>query len=833
MAVLWVIFKHMLVLINGIATGVVAQAPTQDPYHHHHSTEPYTGGQTNNNWRTDDPTTAPNSWWWTTAWNNWWTGANTEPYYGFQVRLMGGNYYSYGRVEVYHNGQWGTVCDDSFDYRDARVICRELGFSDYVTYHHDAFYGSGSGPIWMDEVSCSGSESSLQYCSHNGWGSHNCGHGEDVGVVCGENVPHVSCNFDFNECGFIHDSTTHFDWARRDGSTPSSSTGPNGDHTTGNGYYMYIETSSGQHGDVARLATPTIFDDWPHCLQFAYHMYGTDVNQLRVLVGSTVVWSRSYNQGNTWHLASVDVQIDNSQVIFEGVRGSSYRGDIAIDDVFLYPGACPWTDSPGVNITDEPTTTPDSWWWTTAWNNWWTGGAIIEPYYYFQVRLSGGDNYSYGRVEVYYNGQWGTVCDDGFGWQEARVICRELGFSDYQTYHHNALFGPGTGPIWMDGLNCNGYESSLQYCPRNNWGQHDCGHHEDVSVVCVANTTAPAPTWQWTTDYWNGTGSCATEGCGGNAGGCYCDTACESAGDCCHDYIAVCASTGINVTGEPTTTPDTWWWTTAWNNWWTGGNTDYYHNFQVRLSGGDNYSYGRVEVYYNGQWGTVCDDGFGWQEARVVCRELGFFDYKTYFHLAHFGPGTGPIWMDGLNCNGYESSLQYCPRSNWGQHDCGHVEDVSVVCDANATAPAPTWQWTTDYWNGGGNGTSTSTVSPTWYTVEGFLIRLAGGDDDRGRLEVYHAGLWGTVCDDSFGLTEANVACRQLGFPGALPSQPTAHWGPGTGPIWMDDVKCIGNEASLDQCDQRGWGSHNCDHKEDIGIICETEYATAPPQTTW
>jgi deleted-in-malignant-brain-tumors protein 1 len=89
-----------------------------------------------------------------------------------------------GRVEILHNGRWGTVCDDSWDINDARVVCRQLGFQNAI----DALQGSdvpdGSGQIWLDDVNCGGYESSLFSCSHRGWGEHNCGHGEDAGVKC-------------------------------------------------------------------------------------------------------------------------------------------------------------------------------------------------------------------------------------------------------------------------------------------------------------------------------------------------------------------------------------------------------------------------------------------------------------------------------------------------------------------------------------------------------------------------------------------------------------------------------------------------------------------------
>lgn len=89
-----------------------------------------------------------------------------------------------GRVEVFHNGVWGTVCDDDWDFYDAFVVCRQLGFQGAVAAKTNAYYGMGKGKIWMDNVRCTATESSLTECIRNSWGVHNCGHGEDAGVVC-------------------------------------------------------------------------------------------------------------------------------------------------------------------------------------------------------------------------------------------------------------------------------------------------------------------------------------------------------------------------------------------------------------------------------------------------------------------------------------------------------------------------------------------------------------------------------------------------------------------------------------------------------------------------
>ena len=100
------------------------------------------------------------------------------------IRLANGTTSSSGRLEVYHNGTWGTVCNDAqYNNNMANVVCRMQGFSSGQV-KVDTEFGEGTGPIWMDNVDCSGNETSLSDCQHQGWGVNNCDHFEDVGVVC-------------------------------------------------------------------------------------------------------------------------------------------------------------------------------------------------------------------------------------------------------------------------------------------------------------------------------------------------------------------------------------------------------------------------------------------------------------------------------------------------------------------------------------------------------------------------------------------------------------------------------------------------------------------------
>uniref|UniRef100_A0A3Q2FRF9 MAM domain containing 2 n=1 Tax=Cyprinodon variegatus TaxID=28743 RepID=A0A3Q2FRF9_CYPVA len=156
------------------------------------------------------------------------------------------------------------------------------------------------------------------------------------------------CDFEAGLCGYTQDKVSDSaDWHQRRGSTPTSYTGPRGDHTMGLGYYMYIEASPMLPGQNARLVSqPVRGNRGPQCLQFFYHMYGTGTGKLRVLAvkdgEEELLWQRSGEQSIAWLRAQVEYQSQSRhQIVFEATRGGSVRSDIAIDDIMLDSGPCP------------------------------------------------------------------------------------------------------------------------------------------------------------------------------------------------------------------------------------------------------------------------------------------------------------------------------------------------------------------------------------------------------------------------------------------------------------------------------------------------------------
>ena len=105
------------------------------------------------------------------------------------IRLVDGSSSNQGRLEIYHNNQWGTICHDGFDKTDGRTACRQLGYRDIDKYVCcGSLGGHGTGPIWLEGLICSSNAYNLAECTHKGWNNTDCHHGEDVGVICEGNL---------------------------------------------------------------------------------------------------------------------------------------------------------------------------------------------------------------------------------------------------------------------------------------------------------------------------------------------------------------------------------------------------------------------------------------------------------------------------------------------------------------------------------------------------------------------------------------------------------------------------------------------------------------------
>ncbi|XP_010226503.1 PREDICTED: deleted in malignant brain tumors 1 protein-like [Tinamus guttatus] len=476
------------------------------------------------------------------------------------LQLLDGPNRCAGRVEVLHNHLWGTICDDNWDLADATVVCRQLGCGTALSATIGAHFGRGNHKIWLDEVNCTGTEASLFECQASAWGENNCFHGEDAGVICSDAIISETARLRLtngsNSCAgrveVLHNeewgAVCDHGWDKRDAEVVCRQLGCG----------TVLSTSSEAHFGAEPLRT---WLDYMSCTGSE-----TALNKCR---------ASPWGNSSCSHGKYATVVCSGSEV------------------------------------------------------------SNIAP-----VRLVDGPGRCAGRVEVLHNKKWGTVCDDSWDFLDAAVVCRQLDCGVVISAPWRAHFGHGQDPIWLDEVNCTGTEAALSECKAKDWGVHGCDHGEDASVVC--------------------------------------------------------SGSGISDLAR------------------------------LRLANGSTECSGRVEVFHDQRWGSVCDDGWSLTEARVVCRQLGCGPALSANRPSPSGDEASLIWVDAVECTGSEAALFECKVKLWGAQSCKSKGYASVTC--SAATP------------------STADLQPTNSEV----LRLVNGPNKcAGRVEVFHNQQWGTVCDDN------------------------------------------------------------------------------------
>uniref|UniRef100_K7FTP9 Soluble scavenger receptor cysteine-rich domain-containing protein SSC5D n=1 Tax=Pelodiscus sinensis TaxID=13735 RepID=K7FTP9_PELSI len=399
-----------------------------------------------------------------------------------------------------------------------------------------------------------------------------------------------------------------------------------------------------------------------------------------------------------------------------------------------------------------------------------------------QVRLSGGPSACVGRVEISHKGRWGSVCDDEWDLADAAVVCRQLGCGTALSAPVGAWFGEGTGPIWLNEMRCQGSEQHLRHCRHRGWSQHVCTHEEDASAVCSGRASRNA--------LWLALTLLGPRDHTLHVAMSLCPS--DPAAPTAHRFLPFITTEPSVQLRDPRPPAQS----TA-----RAPTTPAHSGAPLRLVGGPHNCGGGLEVLHRGQWGSVCDDGWGGPEGAVVCRELGCGAVQASPGGAHFGTGTGPIWLDDVGCSGKEVSLRHCRARPWGRSNCQHNEDASVVC----TVPSHRRCLHA------GPALCAHSMSGWWGAV------LLGGR-------------WGTVCDDDWDEKDVAVVCRQLGCGQAVESLSSSVFGPGSEsqPVLLTDVQCQGTEAALGTCTYTDAG-HHCEHDEDAGVRCQAMECVANP----
>uniref|UniRef100_H3A428 SRCR domain-containing protein n=1 Tax=Latimeria chalumnae TaxID=7897 RepID=H3A428_LATCH len=766
-----------------------------------------------------------------------------------KLRLVGGETNCSGRLEVWYSGSWGTVSDDSWDLTDTEVVCRQLGCGAAESIPGQTEFGEGNGTIWLDEVHCSGKEMVLQDCRSSPWGQHDCSHKEDFQVKCkvsdSDDVRLVNGRSPCAGTVEVYKDRwrtvcAHI-WNNNDAAVVCRQLGCGSvievsrDGRFGRGFGQgrlwapqcrgseskLTDCSSGQWGDsncpLSEVAGVI-------CSERKEKSIVRLTGRSHACSGRVEV---QYKDRSWSKVCAEDFDFNAAKVVCRDLECGFPRSVMGtaelkegVDQIFNYKFQCKGEESNLRYCTMSPITKQSC----SHKNN-----LQLICSGYRDYRLVDGRNDCSGRVELQFRDAWGSVCDHEWDLQDADVLCQQCNCGYAIATPGGAAFGEGNSTIWADEFQCKGNESSLWECPIKPSSYHSCTHKNDAGVMCSGISDSKAQSYNPSSEI---------------------------------------SSNTMNINGEL--------------------HAFCSENLKLRLVNGRGECEGRVEVYYNGTWGTVCDDSWDLADADVVCRQLRCGHTIHTRSSAFFGSGSGKIWLDDLRCSGSESALSQCPSRRWGQHDCRHKEDAGVMCSgfkqlrlvseseecSGKLEVFYNGSWGSVCYNNMNKGTAGSfcrhlkcgqqkqitsvTVTDSkvrWldnvkcYGHEMFIwqcpssrwgenrctdseiaqltcsdsdkLWLVGGETNcSGRLEVWYSGSWGTICDDSWDLTDAEVVCRQLGC-GAAESIPgEAEFGKGTGPIWLDDVSCSGKELVLQDCRSSPWGQHDCSHKEDVQVKC-------------
>uniref|UniRef100_A0A8D0DMR6 Soluble scavenger receptor cysteine-rich domain-containing protein SSC5D n=1 Tax=Salvator merianae TaxID=96440 RepID=A0A8D0DMR6_SALMN len=736
-----------------------------------------------------------------------WSSNNEEPV-EIEIRLVNGSSRCAGRVEVLHNGVWGTVCDDSWGMEEARVVCRQLGCATAISAPREAFFGRGTGNIWLDELICTGTESALSQCPARPWGVNDCHHGEDAGVVCSEIRLAGGPDACKGRVEILHNQNwgTVCDngWDFADalvvcqevgcGRAIAAATGAKYGRGTGPVWMDQVNCTGEE--DSLRKCPPKALAEHSCDHSKDAGVECADSPEIRLANGPNHCSGRVeiYHEKLWGTICDDDWDLDDAKVVCQylgcGTALSAPRGSR------FGAGTGPiWLD--GVNCTGTENAVskcPAKSWGEHDCTHTEDAGVICA-----ELRLLNGENRCSGRVEVFHNQQWGTVCDSGWDINDAHVACRELDCGKALKALSGATYGQGFGTIWLDRVNCTGKELTLSECQKRPWGEHSCDHSKDASVECSDPNEVRLV---------NGTSRCAgrVEVLYNQQWGTVCDDGWDlsNAQVVCRELgcgVALAAPRGAHFGkgNDPIWLDDVKCKGTEASlrdcriKGWGEHNCNHGEDAgaicsEIRLVNGSSRCSGRVEIYHDQQWGTVCDDRWGMKQAEVVCRQMGCGVALKAHTKAWFGRGTGPIWLDDVNCLGTETAITECRASPWRLNNCNHGEDAGVEC------------------------------------ADPIEMRLVNGSHRcSGRVEVFHLQQYGTVCDDNWDINEAMVVCRYLDCGAALSAPRGARFGRGSDPIWMDDLECVGTETSLFSCKAKPWGTNDCNHGEDAGVICSDE----------
>ncbi|XP_051632227.1 scavenger receptor cysteine-rich type 1 protein M130-like [Manacus candei] len=762
-----------------------------------------------------------------------------------QLRLVGGGGRCAGRVEVNHDGEWGSVCVYDFDWQAlwATVVCRQLGCGRVASSSPYAPFGQGSGRIWLQPFYCLGTEEVLEECPHYEWGQHYCDHERDVGVICTEAVELRLVDGGGPCSGRVEvklrghwGSVGDNNWDMEDAEVVCQQLGCG---SAAGAYSSRDRFGIGAgpinlvlvdcNGEEATLWDCEIRGWGPYR---GPHDYDTSVicQGFSRLVGGdrACAGQLEVRQRQAWvGVCAEHVDMKVAQVV---CRELGCGAALAIPGSGRFgAGTGPLWEG-GFNCTgSEPLLSACA--RRVPHSQGCAGHATIICSPYTGFRLGNSSSGCAGRVEVAVRGTWGSVCATDWDLPDADVLCRHLGCGHAVTVPPGGSFGSGDRPLRPDAFGCSGSERHPGECPVSVLGEPPCTPGNAAAVNCSGTINSvrlvegesrcdgrleeaiTTPAWRRVPveqqKRWDVYMVCAVLGCGlpkeiytalGMA-----PTALTSSSrevDVVTEEMDVVRREMSGMGPELTRSleemedmPEKISDVLGMGPAPTSSPEEMVivcsGSRRVRLAGGAGRCAGRVEVYAGGTWSSVCQERWDLRAAAVVCRELGCGAALEAPGSARFGPGPGTAWPYVVECAGSEESLWECPRSEG--RECERGAGAGAVCS------------------------------------EQLSLRLAGG---RGRcsgsLELLHNGTWGRVCATGTSPGTAAAVCRQLGCGDGGQLAPVPALQPA--PAWLAWVGCEEGARSLWGCPSAPWHLQACGPRGDAYVAC-AEDSDNPSET--
>ncbi|XP_072894943.1 scavenger receptor cysteine-rich type 1 protein M130-like [Hemitrygon akajei] len=732
-----------------------------------------------------------------------------------KVRLEKGGSPCTGRLEVNHEGYWRPVGASGWDLLDATVVCRELSCGAALKAPHESRFGKVFRSIITYNVTCDGTEAALRECKSEEWSFYTHPRPDYAGVICADHrAPRLVSGND--ECsgrlevqfGDTWKTVCDLHWDMNDAS---------------------VVCSQLQCGVVVAVRGGAYFGEGTgHVSTHVFECQGNDV--ARLVDGDNRCSGRvEVRHGDQWGtLCDEYFSLEDAAVVCEQLQCGAVNATPR-DAYFGTGNGSMWKDD-YICLGNESRLADCQ---VTAWSqiscSHGDDASLICTDDIWSLRLTDGGSRCDGQVEVYENGRWSRIQDNFWNIDEANVVCKQLrcgvATSSYIASGHRAK----EGPVWVTDLQCEGSESHLENC-RTSILNRSSSDTIGVGVLCSGHLQLRL--------------SGSEDSCAGQlevyyrgSWGVVCDDSWDLV-----DANVVCRQLGCGYALEDKTHVycgrrslpvwldemrcsgnETFLWECPSAPW---GEHDCSQKEAVtltcsehkklRLQNGGSRCEGRIEVWYNGTWGTVCSTDLDAKSADVICKQMKCGPIKKFYPGSYqFGKGLGPIWLDEIECTAHESTLWQCQSQPWGKHQCDHSDDGGVVCEE------------TNMTEGFTEKACLQENTFSSFPSEDVPLQLVGGSHNcSGKLEIRFNKSWGTVCDDSWDLADANVVCRQLGCGLALWPPEDVKMTQVAAAVWLDEVKCTGSESFLSSCRSSSFGQHDCDHKEDVIVLCSGSRVT-------